>query len=66
MTVSYTGAAVSTLIREVDNAEHARDRLKAVDMLLKMGGFLKEGAAPANVMVNVLSFMGLEPPPRKP
>ena len=37
---AHTGHAVSRVITEMGGAEHARDRLKAAETLLKVGGLL--------------------------
>ena len=58
------GNAVSRIIQEMDHAEHPRDRLKASETLLGVGGLLKEGFA-APVTINLANVLGIAPPPRR-
>ena len=55
---------MSRIIQEMDHGEHPRDRLRASETLLRVGGLLKEGSA-APVTVNVANVLGVEAPPRK-
>ena len=40
MVNGFLGRALSTVIAKMDDAEHSRDRLKAAETLLKVGGLL--------------------------